>query len=286
MFVICNLKDLVIEHDIGSNRHYEDGDSVTNANSQLPPSSTTRQSAIESIASVNVNDPMTSAVATTISTRPPPRPKSSFNRTTTTIHTRQKYKIPSRYQEITSRIDSGKTPVSEIDLTRSVEHALEKTLQAQTSIRSLSARTQKLPSTNERQRRRSSSAYEHIQPRINTNRSINFDQLNTSHLQNDSSQSIKDAVYYEWLKTKEQKRKIEKQEFENWKNEKTKSIDKNQIQRKIQQNAQNLERWREEKDKEIRKKRREEIELEREIRQKKKQEQEEKREVNKIFDFV
>jgi len=185
----------------------------------------------------------------------PPRPKSRTNTTTTTtrggINKKQKFVVPARYKEITPRVDTGRTPIAMTDLTRSVERALDKALKTQTLPRPQSSRTRKLSgrsNSNERQRRRSLSGYEHVQPRVNTNRSINFDELNTSPMRADSSQSIKDGVYMEWLKSKEEQKKLEKEDLKRWQEETTKRVDKSQLERKIYQDAQNLERWRKERE--------------------------------------
>ncbi|CAF0834791.1 unnamed protein product [Rotaria sordida] len=263
-------------------------------------SNTTRQqtqSAIDMVTSANVPptlDPLTSnneALAAVLqpppsppprsSARLPPRPKSNLNKTTTIggINKKQTFKIPSRYQEITSRVDTGRASTSTIDLTRSIERALQKELKSQTLPRPQSARSRKLSATsnhNRSQRRRSSSAYEHVQPRVNTNRSINFDELDTSKLRNDSSQTIKDAVYLEWLKNKEDKRKVEKEELKHWQEEKSKLVDKSTVERKIRQEAQKLERWRQEKEKEIIEKKRIENELKRKQEEQEKQKQKQK----------
>jgi len=169
-----------------------------------------------------------------------------------------------------------------MDLTRLIERALDKELKSKTLPRPQSARSRTQSANNnsqERQRRRSSSGYEHVKPRVNTNLSINFDELNTSQMRADSSQSIKDGVYLEWLKTKEEQRKREKEELKQWQDEKTKHIDRSTIERKVQQNALNLERWRLEKEEQTRKKKQEELDLKREQQEKIKQEQQKKKKV-------
>lgn len=169
-----------------------------------------------------------------------------------------------------------------MDLKQSFERAFQKELHSKTLPRPQSARsrTHSASSNNSgSRRRRSSSAYEHVQPRVNTNRSINFDELDTSRLRNDSSQSIKDAVYLEWLKNKEEKRKEEKEQLKRWEEEKNKLIDKNRVERQVQQNMQNLDRWRQEKEKEIIKKKLEEQKLKREQEEAKKREEADKRNV-------
>ena len=98
----------------------------------------------------------------------------------------------------------------------------------------------------------------------------------------DSSQSIKDSVYLEWVKTKEDERKRQQEERKRWKEENTKRIDKSTIERKIQQDAQNLERWRKQKDEEIRQKKQEELRLKQELRENKKQAQLQKIKVNEF----
>lgn len=202
------------------------------------------------------------------------------------IHKKNKFPVPSRYKEITSRVDNGRTPLGMMDLRSSVDRALEKELKSQTLPRPQSSRERRRSantSNNERQRRRSSSAYEHVKPRVNTNLSINFDELNTTQMRADSSQSIKDAVYLEWAKSKEEQKKIEKEEMKRWQEETTKRVDKSQIERKVHQNMQNLERWRQEKDEQIRKKRQEEIEIKRELMENKKREQQQKKKVIRIL---
>ncbi|CAF4618091.1 unnamed protein product, partial [Rotaria magnacalcarata] len=81
---------------------------------------------------------------------------------------------------ITSRVDNGRNPAAASDLTRSVERAIQKELQSKTLPRPQSAHSRKQSASSNSsagRRRRSSSAYEHVQPRVNTNRSINFDEL-------------------------------------------------------------------------------------------------------------
>jgi hypothetical protein len=99
-----------------------------------------------------------------------------------------------------------------MDLTRSIEREFNKAVKSQTLPRPQSARVRNHSAnsnSSERQRRRrSSSAYEHVKPRVNTNLSINFDELNTSQMRAESSQSIKDTVYLEWAKTKEDQKKL------------------------------------------------------------------------------
>lgn len=219
--------------------------------------------------------------------RRPPRPKSTLNTTHTTggINKKSKYPVPSRYKEITSRVDNGRTSVDTMDLRSSVDRAIEKELKSQTLPRPQSSRVRKRSangSISERQRRRSSSGYEHVRPRVNTNLSINFDELNTSQMRANSSQSIKDGVYMEWLKAKEEQKKLEKDEFKRWQEETTKRVDKSQIERKVHQNIQNLERWRQEKDEQIRKKRQEELAIKRELMENKKLEQQKKKKVIEI----
>jgi hypothetical protein len=102
----------------------------------------------------------------------------------------------------------------------------------------------------------------------------------------DSSQSIKDGIYFEWLKTKEEQKKLEKEELKRHQEETAKLVDKTQIERKIQQNAQNLARWRQERDEEIKKKKRQEIELIREERENKKREQQQKKKVRLLNYYV
>jgi hypothetical protein len=286
---------------------------ITNQKSQSRPTSaktnTTRQqtqSAIDNVTSANAPftlDPLTSnneALAATLqssspppppprpSARLPPRPKSRMNTTTTTtggINKKQKFVVPSRYKEITSRVDAGRKPVDKEDLTRSVERALDKALKSQTLPRPQSSRTRKQSArsnSNERQRRRSLSGYENVKPRVNSNLSINFDELNTSRMRADSSQSIKDGVYMEWLKSKEEQKKLEKEDLKRWQEETTKRIDKSQLERKIHQDAQNLERWRQEREEQMKKKRQEEFKLKREEIENKKREQQQKKKV-KLF---
>jgi hypothetical protein len=217
----------------------------------------------------------------------PPKPKSTMTTTTTTpsggIHDKKfKYKVPSRYKEITSRVDAGRKPIDETDLKKSIDHAFHKALKSQTLPRPQSSHVRKQSAnstTNGSQRRRSASAYDHIGPRVNTNSSINFDQLNTSQMRADSSQSIKDGVYFEWLKTKEEQKKLEREALKRHKEETTKLVDKTQIERKVQQNAQNLARWRQERDEKIKKKKQAEQELIREERENKKREQQQKKKV-------
>ena len=92
----------------------------------------------------------------------------------------------------------------------------------------------------------------------------------------DSSQSIKDGVYFEWLKAKEEQRRFEKDELKRQKEETTKLVDKSQIERKIHQNAQNLMRWRQERDEELKKKKREEKQLQHQEMEHKKHEHQKK----------
>ncbi|CAF4774645.1 unnamed protein product [Rotaria sp. Silwood1] len=274
----------------------EDQESIIPSTNQKPQSRPTSaksntirqqtQSAIDTITSANIPptlDPLTSnneALAAALQPQPPPsppprssanlppRPKLSSKKATIGgINKKEKYKVPSRYQEITSRVDTGRKSVSTMDLSQSIERALKKELQLQTLPRPQSARSRKQSATSNHsggsQRRRSLSAYEHVQPRINTHRSINFDELDTSQLRNDSSQSIKDAVYLEWLKNKENRKKHEKEELKRWQEEKIKLVDKSTVERRIRQDAQKLERWRQEKEKEIIQKKREENEFRR-----------------------
>ncbi|UJR13695.1 hypothetical protein I4U23_000707 [Adineta vaga] len=264
-------------------------------------SNTTRQqtqSAIDNVTSANMPpllDPLTSnneALATALQPSlpppPPPRPSARLpprpKQTSTTsggIHKKPQFKVPSRYKEITSRVDTGRQPASEINLTASIQRALEKELKSQTLPRpqSARARTHSANSDNNttRQRRRSSSGYEHVKPRVNTNLSINFDELNTSQMHAESSQTIKDGVYLEWLKTKEDQRKENKVLTKRWEEEKTKRIDKSTIERRVQQNLQNLDRWRHEKEEQIRKKKQEELALKQEQEENARQEQLQKR---------
>jgi len=270
---------------------------LTQQKSQSRPSSaksnTNRQqtqSAIDNVSSANAPshyEPLTSnneALAATFqtsapppppprhSTTLPPKPKSDLHSTKGGINKKPKYKVPSRYQEITSRVNTGRTPISDEALTKSVDLAFKKAVKSQTLPRPQSARARQLSATHTsaaRQRRRSSSAYEHVQPRVNTNLSINFDELNTSQMRADSSQSIKDAVYLEWVKNKEDQKKYEKEQLKRWKEESMKTIDKSSLEKKIRQNEQNLERWRQEKDEQLRKKKEEERALRQEARQKK-----------------
>ncbi|CAF2156533.1 unnamed protein product [Rotaria magnacalcarata] len=283
--------------------HFEVSDFVipsttTNQKPQSRPTSaksnTTRQqtqSAIDTVANVNVPptfDPLTSnneALAASLqppsplprsSAKLPPKPKPSLHTTAGSSNKKQAFKIPSRYREITSRVDNGRNPAAASDLTRSVERAIQKELQSKTLPRPQSARSRKQSASSNSsagRRRRSSSAYEHVQPRVNTNRSINFDELNASQFRNDSSQSIKDVAYLEWLKNKEERRKLEKEQVKLWEQEKTKIVDKSRVERQVQLNAQNLDRWRQEKEKEIIKRKNEEIRLKREEEEKKIQEE-------------
>ncbi len=283
---------------------------ITNQKPQSRPTSaktnTTRQqtqSAIDTVTSANAPDtldPLTSnneALAATLqpssppsppprpSAKLPPRPKSRANTTAPTtggINKKQKFKVPSRYKEISSRVDTGRTPVATMDLTRSIERALDKALKSQKLPRPQSSRARKQSANsnnNEGQRRRSLSAYEHVKPRVVTNRSINFDELNTSQMRGDSSQSIKDSIYFEWAKAKEEQKKLEKEELKRWQEEKAKRVDKSQLERKIYQDAQNLERWRQEREEQMRKKKQEELELKREEIEKKKRDQQQKKKV-------
>jgi hypothetical protein len=173
-----------------------------------------------------------------------------------------------------------------MDLTRSIEREFNKAVKSQTLPRPQSARVRNHSAnsnSSERQRRRrSSSAYEHVKPRVNTNLSINFDELNTSQMRAESSQSIKDTVYLEWAKTKEDQKKLEKEQLKRWKEEKTKGVDKSALERKIYQNAQNLERWRLEKDEEKKKKIQEELKLRREHEENKKREIQQKKKVKSL----
>ena len=291
----------------------EDQDTVipplTNQNSQSRPTSakstTTRQqtqSVIDTVSSANApatHDPLTSnneALAAALqpssappppprpSARLPPKPKTRSHPSTTTggAHKKGKPQVPSRYKEITSRVDTGRTPVASMDLSQSVERALNKALKSQTLPRPQSARVRSQSAnsnSSDRQRRRSSSAYDHVQPRVNTNRSINFDELNTSQMRANSSQSIKEGVYLEWLKSKEDQKKAEKDSLKRWKEEKAKRVDKSTLERKIYQDAQNLERWRQEKDDKIKKQREEELRLKREQEENKKREIQQKKKV-------
>jgi hypothetical protein len=95
----------------------------------------------------------------------------------------------------------------------------------------------------------------------------------------DSSQSIKDGVYLDWLKTKEEQRRFEKEESKRWKEAKSKTVDKSVLERKITQDAQNLERWRQEREEQMKKKRQEQLEIQREQRETKKREQQQKKKV-------
>lgn len=286
---------------------------LTQQKSQSRPSSaksnTNRQqtqSAIDNVSSANAPshyEPLTSnneALAATFQTSappppPPPRhsatlppkPKSDLHSTKGGINKKPKYKVPSRYQEITSRVNTGRTPISDEALTKSVDLAFKKAVKSQTLPRPQSARARQLSATHTsaaRQRRRSSSAYEHVQPRVNTNRSINFDELNTSQMRADSSQSIKDAVYLEWVKNKEDQKKYEKEQVKHWKEESMKTIDKSSLEKKIRQNEQNLERWRQEKDEQLRKKKEEERTLRQEAKQKKIENENKKKQVK--FEYV
>ncbi|CAF0789928.1 unnamed protein product [Adineta ricciae] len=277
---------------------------VVHQQSQSRPSSaksnTTRQqtqSAIDNVTSANMPhtlDPLTSnnealaaALQPTLPPTPlprpsaqlPPRPRPNPNSTTTgSIHKKQQFKIPPRYKEITSRVDTGRTPTSAINLTASIQRALQKELKSQTLPRPQSARTRAHSATNKsndttRQRRRSTSGYENVKPRVNTNLSINFDELNTSQMRAESSQSIKDGVYLEWLKTKEEQRLQDKELTKRWEEDKAKRVDKSQIQRRIEQNMRNLDQWRQEKEEQIRKKKQEEIALKREHEEKRRQQE-------------
>lgn len=253
------------------------------------------QSVIDAVSSVNqqsANDPLNSnneALAAAMQPRHsspprstaqlPPRPKSHTNHT---ARSKGKIKVPSQYREITSRIDSGRTPVANMDLTRSVERALQKAIKSQTLPRPQSARTRNQSADSNdssRRRRRLSSAYEHVQPKVNTNRSINFDELNTSQMRADSSQTIKDAVYLEWAKAKEDQKQRDREERKRWEEAKVKRVDKDSVVKQIHSEAQKLERWRQEKDEAIKKKRQEELRIKRELAEKKKHEEAVKKKV-------
>jgi hypothetical protein len=179
-------------------------------------------------------------------------------------------------------VDTGRTPITPETVSASVERAHKKAVKSQTLPRPQSSRTRNHSANsinNNRQRRRSSSGYEHVKPRVNTNLSINFDELNTSQMRAESSQSIKDGVYMEWLKAKEEQRKQEKEELKRWQEEQTQRVDKSQLEKKIKQDAQNLDRWRQEKEEQMRKKRQEEIRLQREQEENKKREHRQKKKV-------
>ncbi|CAF1392957.1 unnamed protein product [Adineta steineri] len=285
---------------------------VTHQQSQSRPSSaksnTSRhqtQSAIDNITSANIPptlDPLTSnneALAATLqpplppprpSAQLPPRPRPNLNSTTSGgINKKQQFKVPNRYKEITSRVDNGRNPNSSIDLTASTQRALERELKSQTlqrpqtaRVRTSSANNDNSKNSNGRQRRLSSSGYEHVKPRVNTNLSINFDEINTTQMRADSAQSIKDGVYLEWLKTKEEQRKQELEAQKLWEAEKVKQVNKTAIERRVQQNLQNLERWRHEKDEQIKMKKQEEIRLKREQEENAKREREQKKKDAKV----
>ena len=293
----------------------EDRDTVipSAANQKTPsrPTSaktnTTRQhtqSAIDNVISVNAphtHDPLSSnneALAETLrpSTPPapvprpsaqlPPRPKPSLNTTTTTRSMKDKkpkYKIPRQYQSAESKVDTGRRPPSNEDLRKSISREMQKEKKSLTLTRPQSARSRQTSGNstmNESRRRRSSSAYENVKPRVNTNLSINFDELNTSQMRAESSQSIKDGVYLEWLKAKEDQRKLDKEELKRQKEEMDKRLNKNQIEGKIRQQVQNLETWRRTKNEELKKKRQEERALLREAEENKKQQEDQKKKVS------
>ena len=139
------------------------------------------------------------------------------------------------------------------------------------------SRTSSADSNSSRRRRRRSSAFEHVQPKINTYRSINFQDISHHEAQANSSQSIKEGVYLEWAKAKEDEKKREKEEAMKFKELKSKSVDKTSIERSVYTQAQKLEKWRQEKDEEMRKKRAEKKRLEKEAEEKKKQDENKKR---------
>lgn len=214
----------------------------------------------------------------------PPRPKPAPNTTATrsTITKKPKYKVPSYCKDIGARVDTGRASTTNEDLTKSIQRQMEKELKTLTLTRPQSARVRQSSASstmNGPRRRRSSSAYENVKPRVNTNLSINFDELNTSQMRAESSQSIKDGVYLEWLKAKEDQRKFEKEDLKRQKEEIEKRLNKSQIEGKIRQQAQNLETWRQGKDSEVRKKRRQERELQRQAEEQKKQAEQQKKKV-------
>ena len=278
--------------------------STSNAKPQSRPSSakstTNRQqtqSVIDAVSSANqqlAEGPLTSnneALAAAMKSRDPspprptarlpPRPKSSSN-TTQGANRKGKFKVPSQYKEISSRIDSGLTPVADMDLTRSIQRALQKAIKSQTPPRPQSARVRNRSadsSDSRERRRRLSSAYEHVQPKVNSNLSINFDELNTSQMRADSSQTIKDAVYLEWAKSKEDQKQREREERKRWEEAKVKQVDKSSVERQIRLEAQKLERWRQERDEQMKKKRHEELRVKREFEQQKRDEKDKKKKV-------
>ena len=214
----------------------------------------------------------------------PPRPKPASNTTATrsTINKKPKYKVPTYCKDVGPRVDTGRASSTTEDLTKSIQRQMEKELKSLTLTRPQSARIRQSSASstmNGTRRRRSSSAYENVKPRVNTNLSINFNELNTSQMRAESSQSIKDGVYLEWLKDKEDKKKLEKEELKRQKEEIDKRLNKNQIEGKVRQHVQNLETWRQTKDHELRKKRREERELRRQAEEQKKQAEQQKMKV-------
>lgn len=264
------------------------------------------QSAIDDVISANAPhtfDPLTSnneALADTLrpsdppvppprpSAQLPPRPKQSLHSTTTIRSAKDKktkYKIPRQYQHVGASVDTGRRPTTDNDVKASVAREMRKEMKSLTLTRPQSARIRQMSASStmsESRRRRSSSAYENVKPRVNTNLSINFDELNTSQMRAESSQSIKDGVYLEWLKAKEDQRKFDKEELKRQKEEIDKRLNKNQIEGKIRQQVQNLETWRRTKDDELRKKRQEERALIHEAEEKKKQHEEQKKKVSQF----
>ena len=167
-----------------------------------------------------------------------------------------------------------------MDLSQSIERAVDKALKSQiTRVKkqSVSNHNSEYPQSE------LPSIYNHIQARVNSNPLINFDELNTSQIQTNSSPSSKGGVYLEWLKTKEEQKKLEREKLKRRQEEIVKSIDKSALERKIYQDAQNLERWRQEKTEQMKQKRQEELELKREQEENEIRELEQKQKVKYLY---
>ncbi len=290
-----NQSDFADKKETKSVRHSSYGE---NQNAIIPSlinkKSQTKSNKTSAIHTPSTLDTVTSsnkAFATSLqpSTRPrPSRFKAKLNPTTTIedIHKKEKPKIPSRYKDITSRVDVGQTPVASMDLSQSIERAVDKAIKSQTLLRPQITRVKKQPvsnNNNEYPQPGLPSLYNHIQARVNSNPSINLEELNTSQMQTNSSPSSKGGVYLEWLKTKEEQKKLEREKLKRRQEEIVKSIDKSTLERKIYQDAQNLDRWRQEKTEQMKQKRQEELELKRQQEENEMRELEQKQKVKYLY---
>lgn len=180
----------------------------------------------------------------------PPKPQTPGNHN----KKKEKNKVPSVYKFVTSKIDTGRGPIAQDELQRSIDIRVKRQMELLKVQRPRSAgvRNTSRDRSQSQERQRRPSAYENVEPRVNTYRSINFDELNNSQSRADSSQSIKNEIYLEWAKVKDEKKRKEKEEERKLKEYQTEKIDKSDIEKKVRADATKLEIWRQNKEKQIR----------------------------------